>query len=175
MIKTAWARWWRSIWAGARVTGGGRANGVKGVYEGLSWVKHLLHMSGLRLSPCWRIRVCLSHAVCLCACVSAHVAACQRTPLCLSIYVSVPAARARALLFFFFFFCTPTVACGTVIFVSATLVTFCKGPRTERAKQTQTWLIPLVFPLYFQDTARESLIQRQHLDTARLEMNQKPI
>lgn len=48
-------------------------------------------------------------------------------------------------------------------------------PRMEWAKQTQTWSIPLVFPLYFQGTASEGLIQRRQWNISRLETNRRPI
>lgn len=42
--------------------------------------------------------------------------------------------------------------------------------------QTNTDMVDSAcFSLYFQDTARETLIQRQYLDITRLEMNHEPI
>lgn len=47
-------------------------------------------------------------------------------------------------------FCTPTVACGTIIFVNATLVTFLQSPeRSGLNKHRHAWF-RYFFPLYFQ-------------------------
>lgn len=71
-----------------------------------------------------------------------------------------------------FFFCTPTVACGTIIFVNATLVTFCQSPEwSQPNKYRHGWFC--LFCTLFSEHGSESMIQKQCLYTTRLEM--KPI
>lgn len=103
----------------------------------------------------------------MCQKESANVATCQNALLCLSMCVSVAAARAQPL-----FFCTPTVACGTIIFVNATLVTFCQSPeRSGPNKYRHGWFC--LFCTLFSEHASKTLIHKQCLYITRLEM--KPI
>lgn len=166
-------RWWRSIWAGSRVKGGERANSIKSVYEGFSWVKHLLQMFGLWLSPCWRyvilplsLRVSVRVLDCVFVCGCAPAYATTPKYICFSARCQSEAT----------FFCTPTVACGTIIFVNAMLVTFCKGPEWSRPNKHRHGWFRLFFTLFSEHSyCSETLIQRQYLDFTRLEMNHKPI
>lgn len=122
------------------IQGGGRANSIKSVCEGLSWVKHLLQRFGLWPSPCWRyvslpLSLQVFVRVCLCMSLRANVRATVPKYICFSASCQSEAT----------FFCTPTVACGTVIFVNATLVTFRKSPeRSEPNKHRHGW-----FRLFF--------------------------
>lgn len=108
----------------------GEKSSLKAAMRGLSWVKHLLHMFGP--SPCWRYARLPSLAVSVCVRVCCPVPACATVPkyICFS-----ASCQSEAILF-----CTPTVACGTVIFVDATPVTFRKSPeRSGPNKHRHGW------------------------------------
>lgn len=138
-----WERRRRSIWAGSRPKGVESANSIKSVGEGPSSVEHLLRMFGLLtfdlplvdtafLVPC----ICVSECVCLCHCVPAYATVPKY--ICFS-----GSCQSMAT-----FFCTPTVACGTVIFVNAMLVTFRKSPEQSGPNKHRHGWFRLFFTLF---------------------------
>lgn len=114
--------------------------------RGLSWVKHLLQMSGLRTIPLLMLSKSDSLTLCVCPCVSVCVCVCSCAAACATVpkYICFSAScQSKAA----FFSCTPTVACGTVIFVNATLVTFCKSPERSRPNKHRHGWFRLFFTL----------------------------
>lgn len=130
--------------------------------KGRSQVKLLLHL-WVQTLPC-------RHHAGLLPPRLGCVVLCQHMPRCISTDASAPAATARPL-------SSRNTHCGlwdrNLCQCHAGCVS--QQPRMEWAKQTQPWSIPLVFPLYFQDTASEALIQRRRLNITRLEMNRRPV
>lgn len=90
---------------------------------------------------CWQSATL---AACICVCAFVYVSMCQHMTLTVPKYICFSASCQSEGTFF----CTPTVACGTVIFVNATLVTFCKSPERSGPNKHRHGWFHLFFTLF---------------------------